>query len=440
MRNSLLVPESDAVNCFECSHDGMNLDCSLCQAEYNQDFSKGFVSEISPEVPCRTYSLLQHSGVEKDESSYTAETDCESLPTVIFNKKCIPNDTDTESTATYMTQSTDLEKYMELSCEFSSPDNWTIPMDSKSACQLYMYSRSDDVSSETIVNTENELTPCASTMAELTDNIEDELSNAEDIAATSDTKEVTPGRLKRAHSVDSYMKILQTCEESTSVRKSLSDSFDADLRITLDSNVETRPPINFKTSFLIKEDSKESEESKEVPENDVFEEENVEENSLDEHESVKTEGESLKKRHVRQNSYTLDHPSSALILAHADCMCNFDTNCIPPHCSALTEVNEEKFKSAFMKEKVEVNIPKSQDQMKNLSLLNPVCLPEDITVNLEEMTTTVDVFPIVNEGNSEKSDSGNAEHLEIKHVVENVSAAKKSYDDSRQEEEHLKEM
>lgn len=411
-KDDLMDSGANIADCIECSHSNMNLECSLCLAELNQNFcSKSFPVDLSPEVPCRTFSMLQHGDTTVTEGEISAtveEAECESLPTVICNQKNLQPDTDSESNATCMTQSTDLEKYMELSCEFSSPDNSALMWDSKTASQQCTLSRSDDASSETIVNTENELTPCASTMAELTDNIEDEFSTAEEVAGASDSKEVTiGGEMKRAHSVDSYMKILQNCG-ILHVKKSQSEPFNTS-KVSVDIN-DVKTIVTSKTNLLIKEDSKESEEAKDVPEKDDCAQESIEVSARDEeaYEPETNKSNSFKKKHVRQNSYTLDEPSSALILAHADCACNFDANkCISPHCSALKDASEVTSNSAaFVKEKVDISA--SPPHMKMFPILNSERTSKSIHLNNEETSSAVvDVFPKVKEDSCEKSDSGN---------------------------------
>lgn len=406
-KDDLIDPGANIADCIECSHSNMNLECSLCLAELNQNFcNKSFPGDVSPEVPCM---LLQHGDTSVMGSEINVavqETECESLPTVISNQKNLQPDTeDSESNATCMTQSTDLEKYMELSCEFSSPDNSAVIWDSKTTSLQCTLSRSDDASSETIVNTENELTPCASTMAELTDNIEDELSNAEEVTGATNSKEVPTGEMKRAHSVDSYMKILQNCG-ILSVKKSQSEPFDTK-KASADIN-DVKTVVTSKTNLLIKEDSKESEEARDVPEKDGCSQESTKVSTRDEgsHEPEPNKSNSFKKKHVRQNSYTLDEPSSALILAHADCACNFDAKCASPHCSALKDTSEVIPNSAFVKEKVDISA--SPPHMKMLSILNSERTTKDAHLNKEETSSTVvDVFPKVKEESCEKSDSGN---------------------------------
>ena len=408
VKDVLLDAGSSVGDCAECSHSNINFECSLCLAELNQNLcNKSFPADLSPEVPCRTFSLLQHGDTNAMERASNATVEeAESLPTIICNQKNLQTDTDSESNNTCMTQSTDLEKYMELSCEFSSPDNSAFMWDSKTASQQCTLSRSDDASSETIVNTENELTPCASTMAELTDNIEDELSNAEEVAGASDNKEVKTGEMKRAHSVDSYMKILQACGKSLNVKKSQSEPFNTN-KISTDVN-DVKTVITPKTNLLIKEDSKESEEAKDMPEKDECAQESVEATIRDENVSEPETNKNIafQKKHVRQNSYTLDHPSSVLIEAHADCTCNFDAKCISPHCSALKDAREATPNSAFVKEKVDISA--SPPKMKMLPILNSDKTSKDVHWNEEEMySTVVDIFPNVKEDSCEKSDSGN---------------------------------
>lgn len=405
-KDDLLDPGANIGDCIECSHSNMNLECSLCLAELNQNFcNKSFPGDLSPEVPCM---LLQHgdtSVMEGETNAAVQEAECESLPTVISNQKNLQPDTDSESNATCMTQSTDLEKYMELSCEFSSPDNSAVIWDSKTTSLQCTLSRSDDASSETIVNTENELTPCASTMAELTDNIEDELSNAEEVAGASDSKEAATGEMKRAHSVDSYMKILQNCG-ILNVKKSQSEPFNTS-KASADIN-DVKTAVTSKTNLLIKEDSKESEEARDVPEKDDCSQESIEVSTRDEvsPEPEPNQNNSFQKKLVRRNSYTLDEPSSALILAHADCACNFDAKCISPHCSALKKTSEVIPNSAFVKEKVDISA--SPSHMKMFPILNSERTSKSAHLNKEETSSTVvDVFPKVKEDSCEKSDSGN---------------------------------
>lgn len=405
-KDDLIDPGANIADCIECSHSNMNLECSLCLAELNQNFcNKSFPGDLSPEVPCMLSQHGDTSVMGGDTSATVEEAECESLPTVITNQKNLQRDTDSESNATCMTQSTDLEKYMELSCEFSSPDNSAVIWDSKTTSQQCTLSRSDDASSETIVNTENELTPCASTMAELTDNIEDELSNAEEIAGASNSKEVTTGEMKRAHSVDSYMKILQNCG-ILNVKKSQSEPFNTN-KASADIN-EVKTFVTSKTNLLIKEDSKESEEARDVPEKDDCSQESVEVSTRPEEtpEPEPNKNNSFQKKHVRRNSYTLDEPSSALILAHADCSCNFDAKCVSPHCSALKDTSEVIPNSAFVKEKVDISA--SPAHMKMLPTLNSERTSKGAHLNKEETSSTVvDVFPRVKEDSCEKSDSAN---------------------------------
>lgn len=438
--DSLFSSRASTVHCVECSHSNINLDCSLCRAEYDQNFhNTSFASDISPEVPCRTFSLLQPNvNVLNDELNSTVEeNECDSLPTVICNQKYVVPDTDSESNATCMTQSTDLEKYMELSCEFGSPDNSAAAWDSKSISQQYTLSRSDDASSETIVNTENELTPCASTMAEFTDNIEDELSNTDETTNISENKAISvPVTLKRAHSVDSYMKIIQSCARNMHVKKSSSEPFNTNLKTSSAVQDEIKASSSSQTSHLIKEDSKESEDSNEMPEKDNSVSNTVESSANNEEILVSNadENNSFHKKHIRQNSYTLDHPSSALILAHADCTCNFDANCISPHCSALTDQNELALNSAFTREKV-TDIPMSLHQGKKLPLLTS----ETISSKEGLTSSVVDVFPLVKEDSVEKSNSGNANVIEEEQMHETAYSAEGNTDLKSEEEEQLNE-
>lgn len=417
-RESLYRSEANNPHYTQCSHEHFNIECSLCQAEHSRSLiGNNFRSEISPEVPCRTYSLLQQHADIMDETlkSNVEESECESLPTIICNEDYMALDTDdSESNQTCMTQSTDLGKYMELSYECSSSDNSAVAFDSKSVSQSTC-SRSDEASSETIVNTENELTPCASAMAELTDNIEDELSNADEIAGIPDNKEATAGTMKRAHSVDSYMKLLQTCAKNIRVKKSMSEPFNTSQEVSFDVTGVFKTSANCKTGLLIKEDSKESDKSKDIPEKDVSFYENREfSKESDKTTEPKTEISSpVKKRHIRQNSYTLDQPSSALILAHANCTCNFDTKCISPHCSSLGD--ENKPKPAFIKEKVDISV--SEEQMKNLPVLSPehvAGILKQITLNKDKETSTVVEFvSVVTEVDCEKSNSQPAKEAEL---------------------------
>lgn len=437
-KDTLYGSEASVIGCIQCSHNNFNPECSLCVAEYSQSFqNRSFATDLSPEVPCRTFSLLQRNvdAMNEDLNSNLDETECESLPTIICNQKYIPPDTDSESIVTCMTQSTDLGKYMEFSNEYSSSDNSTIMSDSKSISQQFTFSRSDDASSETIVNTENELTPCASTMAELTDNIEDELSNADEIAGVSDNKEFTTGTMKRAHSVDSYMKILQTCARNMNVKKSMSEPFNTNQETDSCDIGTNKSPASSKTGLLIKEDSKESEESKEIPEKDVPLQENNEISVRNDNKAnLQADiSDSFQKKHVRQNSYTLDHPSSALILAHADCTCNFDAKCLSPHCSALKNEDEVMPNFAFTKEKVDIS--ECHHHMLKLPILSSEDSPDThphITFIKDDMTSTViDVFPVVKEDSCEKYNSGNLKESDSAIVSETAT----SENDSKVNEE-----
>ncbi|KFM58634.1 hypothetical protein X975_18571, partial [Stegodyphus mimosarum] len=345
-------------NRFMCGNGfqhSSNLECHLCQAEYCPVFDDSHISENNSEVPYGNFFSEQKSGVSDDEQQSVTETECCSLPTVICNKTYAANDTDCESNNTYITQSTDLDKYMDASVDLSSSDCSSAVWESKASSYHNVASKSDDASSETMVNTESELTPCASAMTDLSYYVDNPLNSPAEVK-TSIFDELSCSNVrKRAHSVDSFMKLLPSIGENCKVRKSHSEPSHSAITsantISVESNAlqiqPTHPNIlqgvsNVEEGAIAKSVNTDPDTSNSVLLNN-------------EHLTLDTSSKGSKdciRKHIRRNSYTLEYPSTALIIAHADCECNLDSSkCEYPH-SASVNQKELELNPAFKKEKV----------------------------------------------------------------------------------------
>ncbi|GFS83003.1 uncharacterized protein NPIL_155361 [Nephila pilipes] len=349
-----------------CFHTA-NPECRLCQIEHPH----GPFNESG--VPYENFSIEQICKIpEDDQGSLAEDTEFESLPTVICGKKLSSQDTDNESNFTCLTQSTDLEKYMDCSIEYSSPDDLPMTAKSQMSSQLNMSSRSDDASSETLVNTESELTPCASTMPELSDYINEEPS--EDVAKiniqfSSPSLDVH----QRAYSVDSYMNIIKSCSKNLLMRKSRSEPCQTEISQLSDINSDTSFLSN---SIIGNESNLVNLEQRLTTVNLQNHLANLPvsdgELSLDNVKDLEGKKELLKKKHIRTNSYTLDQPSSALILAHADCNCKDDSESVmSPHSCSSEKMTPIPSNPAFKKEKINIILPPTPDRDKYYPVLNP---------------------------------------------------------------------
>ncbi|GFW94952.1 uncharacterized protein TNCV_1464502 [Trichonephila clavipes] len=340
-----------------CFH-AANSKCCLCQIQHSHG------PFFEPGVPYENFSTEQISKIpEDDQGSLAEETEFESLATVICGKKLSAQDTDNESNFTCLTQSTDLEKYMDCSIEYSSPEDLPAIAKSQMSSQLNISSRSDDASSETLVNTESELTPCASTVPELNDYINEEPS--EDDAKTNLLFSIASSSLdvqQRAHSVDSYMNIIKSCSKYLFMRKSQSEPCQSEISQLSDVKGDC-----FFISNSITDDES----------NLVHLKENLTTVNQSDHlgnlpgSNVEKESKMFKKKHIRTNSYTLDQPSSALILAHADCNCKGDSESVmSPHSCSSEKVTPTSSNPAFKKEKVNIVLPPTPDRDKYYPVLN----------------------------------------------------------------------
>ncbi|CAL1280012.1 unnamed protein product [Larinioides sclopetarius] len=346
-----------------------NPECSLCQTEHpHGPFPLGGVPYINS--PAERICSVS----DEEQGSVAEETDFESLVTVVSGRKFIAQDTDNESNFTCLTQSTDLEKYMDCSIEYSSPDDGASLTKSQMSNQLNISSRSDDASSETLVNTESELTPCASALSELNGYInENNSGNSNTKREVSSTTAFTSSDIQqRAHSVDSYMKIIKTSARNLFMRKSQSEPSHSDMSNF--SNNFSSPtsscgegngkPANLKIEICADtfKTSKDSEHLQIT--NTEFSSDNIGDPSSE-------QKKVFKKGHIRTNSYTLDEPSSALIMAHADCTCKGDSETImSPHSCASEKMISPTLNPAFKKEKVNIVLPPTPDRDKYFPILS----------------------------------------------------------------------
>ncbi|GIX69187.1 hypothetical protein CDAR_486421 [Caerostris darwini] len=344
--------------------------CSF-QTEQNQD------SFVGKRVPYKSFNAEPVCSVFEDEhGSLAEETELDSLATVICSKKFSSQDTDDESNFTNLTQSTDLEKYLDYSIEYSSPDDITCK--SQMSSQLNISSRSDDASSETLVNTESELTPCASAMPELNGYTSEEPhESVEKNGISSSIEAFSPDVQQRAHSVDSYMKIIKTCARNLFMKKSQSEPSHADISKQSNSSNNFLIPTSFvvedekKSEYLVSESEvKDSEELSDIITSPITEKDNLM-FLCDNFDVSNAEGTTLfKKRHVRTNSYTLDQPSPVLIMAHADCNCKDSDSIGSPHSCASEKINIIPPNPAFKKEKINIILPPIPDRDKYFPVLN----------------------------------------------------------------------
>ncbi|GFQ81984.1 uncharacterized protein TNCT_213002 [Trichonephila clavata] len=349
-----------------CFH-AANSKCCLCQIQHSHG------PFIEPGVPYENFSTEQISKIpEDDQGSLAEETEFESLATVICGKKLRAQDTDDESNFTCLTQSTDLEKYMDCSIEYSSPDDLPTIAKSQMSSQLNISSRSDDASSETLVNTESELTPCASTVPELNDYINEE--PCEDDAKTNVLFSIASSSLdvqRRAHSVDSYMNIIKSCSKNLFMRKSQSEPCQSEIFQLSD----VKGDCFFMSNSIADDESK----LVNLKENLATVDQSDHLGNLPGSNVVK-ESKMFKKKHIRTNSYTLDQPSSALILAHADCNCKDDSESVmSPHSCSSEKMTPVSSNPAFKKEKVNIILPPTPDRDKYYPVLNssiPSSCPE----------------------------------------------------------------
>ncbi|KAG8175546.1 hypothetical protein JTE90_006851 [Oedothorax gibbosus] len=290
------------------------------------------------EMPHGTYPTEEMASVSEDEpDSNTESLEFGSLPTVISaGHFALPQDTDNESNVTCLTQSTDLEKYLDCSIEYSSPDDARTLSRSQESSQLNTSERSDDGSSETLVNTGSETTPCASAIAMTTSYVvENYLQKFINDAVDN----------QRANSADSYL--LKTRPKELPILKSQSEPKQFPTEVSLKSVI-----LDLKNAAG---DSKHN--SGPVSESEVLL-------------SFEDARKSLKRKHVRSNSYTLEGPSPALIMAHADCNCSQDPNNLSPHSCSSEKLNFSTPNLAFKKEKVKIDRLSSLDRKKFFPILS----------------------------------------------------------------------
>ncbi|XP_055953076.1 uncharacterized protein LOC129988830 isoform X1 [Argiope bruennichi] len=345
-----------------------NPECSLCQTEHPRG---PFPLAGVPYINSPAERICSVS--DEEQTSVAEETEFESLVTVISGKKINTQDTDNESTFTCLTQSTDLEKYMDYSIEYSSTDDGASLSKSQISNQLNISSRSDDASSETLVNTESELTPCASALPELNGYTNEYNSVNFDTKreVSSLTTSASPDLQQRAHSVDSYMKIIKTCARKLYMKKSQSEPSHSDmsnlsnnfLPLTSSCEEDNSKPANLKMEVC---------DALNTSKNSVHLQITDTELSCDNiGDSPTEEKKTFKKGHIRTNSYTLEEPSSALIMAHADCNCKDDSETVmSPHSCSSEKVILQTQNPAFKKEKINIVLPPTPDRDKYFPILS----------------------------------------------------------------------
>lgn len=345
-------------SCTDLDEAHMVLDNTECSS--HQDSNPQDLSTWVSTMPYESATNEQMHSVSEDEpDSITESTEFGSLPTVINAKQFHPQDTDNESNTTCLTQSTDLEKYMDSSIDYSSPDDLALSRSNNLNSSI----RSDDASSETLINTGSESTPCSSAMAVLgyVDDARSDIALKKNLSDALIDNFVVP---RRSHSVDSYIKMAGVCAEKPPIRKSQSEpSYNESKNNSEISLTESRPP------YLTLEDK--------VPKTKIEvgecqqETTPVSDSEVDvPFESMAEVKKSLKRKHVRTNSYTLEHPSPALILAHADCNCSEDSPNLSPHSCSEGKVIHSPPNLAFKKEKVHIVLPPASERDRYFPILN----------------------------------------------------------------------
>ncbi|XP_071042537.1 uncharacterized protein [Parasteatoda tepidariorum] len=363
-----------------CNENGC--DCQECQ-----------IKIADTDVPYKNTSSEQmhHSVSDDDQESVAEEADFESLPTVIYNRKILPQDTDSESIVTCMTQSTDLDKYMDYSIEYSSPDDNAGMCQHQSSTQRSASSRSDDTSTATIVNTESELTPCVSAVAELPSCLESlsDIADSSSIFVHENAGATFNANCKnpsismgedtscRAYSVDSYMKILKTCAKNLYLKKYHSEPSHPNSK----QSHTTSECLTDQMNNLSENESEVSLPDETVEDTKAFCDENsfgTENVFVDD--SEQTSGDAQRKL-IRRNSYTLLQPSSALIMAHASCSCQEDSlmDDSPHSCSSAHQ--NENSNPAFKKETVVLVLPSTSDRETFLPILHKEDQTKDLAIN-----------------------------------------------------------
>lgn len=338
---------SDTKRPTSCTNlDGPVLENAECSARQERDIS-AWVS-VMPYESTPTEQMYSVS----DDDSITESAGFGSLPTVIDAKQPLPQDTDNESNATCLTQSTDLEKYLDSSIDYSSPEDLVMSSRSQMSNNLNASSRSDDASSETIINTGSESTPCVSSMAVL--GYSDDCRS--DIAPKKEFSAGFVASSRRSHSVDSYMKMAGADTEKSAIRKSQSE-----------------PPYSESTNCSeIGSLSNLLASEIQVPKSKSNVDDSQQEVTpvSDSEVSMAEVKKSLKRKHVRTNSYTLEHPSPALILAHADCDCREDSPNLSPHSCSSDKIIQSPPNLAFKKEKVNIVLPPPSERDRYFPILS----------------------------------------------------------------------
>ncbi|GBL91416.1 hypothetical protein AVEN_136919-1 [Araneus ventricosus] len=409
-----------------------NPECSLCQTEHPRGpFPLGGVPYINS--PAERICSVS----DEEQGSVAEETDFESLVTVVSGRKVNAQDTDNESNFTCLTQSTDLEKYMDCSIEYSSPDDGASLTKSQMSNQLNISSRSDDASSETLVNTESELTPCASALPELNGFMNEDNSGNSDTKreVSSSTALASPDVQQRAHSVDSYMKIIKTCAKNLFMRKSQSEPSHSDMSNFINNFLP--PPSscqegNGKSANLKIEVCADTFKTKDSVHLQVTDTELSGDSIGD---PSTGEKKVFKKGHIRTNSYTLDEPSSALIMAHADCNCKDDSETVmSPHSCASEKIIPPSPNPAFKKEKINIVLPPTPDRDKYFPILSSSTCYQDNNTESELETPSLDTTE--SEAHTEDNSLSNATNMEDKNKGEeetsksNVTESESLIDDT----------
>lgn len=345
-------------SCTDLDDAHMVLDNAECSS--HQDINRQDLNAWVSTMPYESAPPEQMHSVSEDEpDSITESTDFGSLPTVINAKQFHPQDTDNESNATCLTQSTDLEKYLDSSIDYSSPDDLALSRSNNLNSSI----RSDDASSETLVNTGSESTPCASAMAGLgcADDTRSDIAPKKNLSEALINNSAIPCR---SHSVDSYIKMAGVCAEKPPIRKSQSEpSYNESKNNSEISLTEPRPgylTLEDKVPKTKIESGDSQQEITPVSDSEV---------GLN-FESMAEVKKSLKRKHVRTNSYTLEHPSPALILAHADCNCSEDSPNLSPHSCSEGRVFHSPPNLAFRKEKVHIILPPASERDRYFPILN----------------------------------------------------------------------